>query len=151
VKNKFVFISGLLTFFVTALNAQTCNCDFYHKKVHSLYNEKILQVRVCGELLDLYKQDKVITEFFIVNCRRDTIVNDQIHNEGAAFLLRPGINGFSVTRIDVPADEKDPVPAKFESVTYYIESGKLKTRNEEVLSRPIVQYLKKFKKYQEIK
>ncbi len=151
VKNKILFILGVTAFFVITTNAQTCSCDYYHTKIYSLYNAKILQLRVCGDLIDFYKQDKVITEFFITDCRQDTVVNNQIHNEGEAFLLKPLNNGFSVILIDIPLDETDPVPAKFQSLTYYIESNKLKMRNEEIPSKPIIQYLKKFQKYQKIK
>ncbi len=150
-KRKFLFILGVVTLLAKSSDAQTCNCDQYHRKIYSLYNGKTLQLRVCGELVDSYNRDKVITEFFIMDCRQDTMVENQIHNEGQVFLLKPLNQGFSIISIDVPADEKDPIPQKFQSITWYTINGKLKVRNEEIPSKPIVQYLKKFKEYQKIK
>jgi hypothetical protein len=151
VKNKLVLILAATVFFVTPSNGQICKCDYFHKSVQSLYNGKILQVRVCAELLDSYKGDKVITEFFISDCSQDSTLDNQMHNEGQAFLMQPGKNGFSVISIDETYDKTEPVPVTFLSVTYYLMAGKLKIRREAVPSKPIIEYLKKFKTYQKIK
>jgi len=106
---------------------------------------------VCGDIIDTYGQDKVIAEFFISDCRDGEMINNQIHNEGQAFLLRPLKIGFTIISIDVPFDEKDPVPSKFPSVTYYVSGNKYRSRVEDVPSKPIITYLKKFKQYQQVK
>jgi hypothetical protein len=151
VKNKLVLILAATVFFATHLNGQSCKCDYFHKQVYSLYNGKTLHVRICAELLDSYKGDKVITEFFILDCRQDSTLDNQVHNEGQAFLMQPGKNGFSIILIDEPYDKTEPVPATFPSVTYYLVAGKLKIRSKAVPSKPVVEYLKKFKTYQKIK
>jgi hypothetical protein len=147
------FLTGFLIslFFTNSIAAQSCSCDQFHTKLFSLYDGKNLRLRVCGEELDRYQKDKIISEFFVTDCRKDSMLLNTIHDEGDAFLLQPVKNGFSITLIALPFDKNDKTPAFFDSFFFYIKNGRIQTREKKLNSKPIIQYLKKFLKYQEIK
>ena len=148
--NKLV-VSIVVFFFMSFANAQSCSGDKYHKKIFRLSNGRNIWLQVCGDLLDTYGKDRVVTEFYIADCIADTTVLDTIHDEGDAFLLRPFNNGFSIVLLEMPYEPKDLIPMFFEEWIFKIVNAKLIASQHKVLSKPIVAYLKKFKEYQKIK
>ena len=145
---KFLFTILIFPFH---LFAQNKSGPWPGKEYIILNNAIKNRVVLMAEILDRYGNDKVITEFLLSDSKADSVIEDEVHNEGDAFLYQPIKNGFTLTLIDEVPDEKGKLPSTFEQHQIIMINQKLKVKEKYILSGPIVNYLKRFKKYQKMK
>lgn len=145
---KFLFAILIFPFQVSAQKSSTT----WPGKERIVLNGSIKnRVVLFAEILDRYGKDKVITEFFLTDSKADSVIEDQVHNEWEAFSYQPIKNGFILTMIDEVPDEKGKLPSTFEQHQIVMINQKLRVTEKFIPSGPMVNYLKKFKKYQKMR
>jgi hypothetical protein len=125
--------------------AQDCNCP---KSKSCIYHTAILSV--CGNVLDSAGTEKIISEFTVRS--GDSLLVDQMHNEGASFLFQKTRTILVITEIDLEIrDGKYIHPEKFSRTVVQLVKGKPVVFHSKVEAVPLVARLRKdFKKTTEL-
>jgi hypothetical protein len=131
--------------------SQKCSCQPTKEKIFSkkIPGDSLL---LCGYKYDTFGNNKIISEFTLMLCKKDSILLDQMHNEGAAFLYQQIPGGIAITEIDLQIENRKYIyPETFLRIRVVVESGKLGILKNEVKAEPVISYLKKnFKKITEL-
>lgn len=107
---------------------------------------------LCGDVLDKFGKDKIITEFLMGNCYDDTLQMNQMHNEGVSFLFQLTPTGYVLIEIDLEIENKKYVyPPTYLRMEIVIKNNKATIRESQIKAAPVVAYLRKnFKKTEEL-
>jgi hypothetical protein len=128
-----------------------CHCQ---QPKEMIYMQKSAKnpLYLCGDVLDSFGKDKIISEFIMGNCHDDTLQINQMHNEGASFLFQLTPAGYLLTEIDLSIeDKKYDYPQTYLRMEIVIKDNKATVRETKVKAAPVVSYLRKnFKKTEEL-
>lgn len=105
---------------------------------------------LCGTVLDSSGFEKLISKFRLSTS--DSLLIDEMHNEGASFLLQASRRHLVITAIDLEIKEgKYKFPEMFSRRVIHLVNGKTVIYQSTVRAAPLVAHLKKdFKKTTEL-
>ena len=101
---------------------------------------------------DRYGKEMIVSEFLLHHLNTDSLLMDQLHNEGAAWLLQYGNSRLTLTLLDMMQENgKYVFPKQFTQTIIDIKKGAIQVYEKNIEAAPLVSYLKKnFKKLREL-
>lgn len=109
-------------------------------------------VSINTDVYDRYGKEMIVGEFHLRHLNTDSLLMDQLHNEGAAWLLQYENNRLTLTLLDMMQENgKYEHPKQFSQTVIDIKQGVIQMHEKNIEAAPLVLYLKKnFKKLREI-
>lgn len=125
--------------------SQNCACEMSKQCIFN--NGKI---SICGYALDSFRTEKLITELTVFN--DDSLLINNLHNEGASFLLQIKKDKILLIDIDLQIENgKYKYPEKFVCATIRFDQKVSSVYYSDVKAEPIVDHLgKNFKNITEL-
>ncbi|HEX2628334.1 MAG TPA: hypothetical protein VHM26_04965 [Chitinophagaceae bacterium] len=153
-KLRSAIIILLLVVSATGLAQQTENSILGEKErwVYKIGALKKDSVSFSTDVYDRYGKEMIVGEFILQHLNTDSLLMNQLHNEGAAWLLQYGNNRVTLTLLDMMQENgKYEYPKQFTQTIIDIKQGAIHMYEKNIEAAPLVLYLKKnFKKLREL-
>ena len=101
---------------------------------------------------DRYGKEMIVSEFLLHHLNTDSLLMNQLHNEGAAWLLQYGNSRLTLTLLDMMEENGQyTFQTQFTQTIIGIKNGAIQMYEKNIAAAPLVLYLNKnFKKLREL-